>query len=101
MSTSYHVRTTRFSLVGRHIILHEALNGFTEGIIVKQIGPARFKCHLNKSTGEGWWNPVEMDLNRSEFKLPRLRQSMPTEWLTDDYDGFVYADISNFNSWRN
>jgi len=103
---SEHLKSRLFSLVGRRIVLHKPYNGCTEGMIAEQIGPARFGCYLQFPNGHIYMSgmvgrPVTVDFHRSEFKLPPLpRRERLLEWLSDDFDGFAYADIPNFNNWR-
>jgi len=101
-----HPKSRLFSLVGRRIVLHKPYNGCTEGMIAEQIGPARFGCHLQFPDGRVYMSgvvgrPVTVDFHRGEFKLPPLpRSEREPEWLSDYSDGFAYADVPNFNSWR-
>lgn len=101
-----HIKTRLFSLAGRRIVLHKPYNGCTEGMIVEQIGPARFGCHLQFPDGHVYMSgvagrPVTVDFHRAEFKLPPLPQSERRPlWLDDDSEGFTYADIPNFSTWR-
>jgi len=101
-----HCKTRLFSLIRRRIVLHKPYNGCTEGVIVEQIGPARFGCNLQFPDGRVYMSgvpgqPVTVDFHRAEFKLPPLhRNGRAPLWLSNDYDGFVYADVPNFNDWR-
>jgi hypothetical protein len=109
MQTYDHSKSHLFSLVGRRVRLHkpyyayaaldESLQGFQDGTIVEQIGPARFGLHLDGYTRND--EPITVDFHRAEFKLPPLpRSEREPVWLDDDFDGFVYADVPTFNSWR-
>ena len=90
-----HTKTRIFTLIGRRIVLHEPYHGTTEGVIVEKIGPARFGCHLQKSDGN--LRPITVDFHRAEFKLPPLpRSERQPPRLSDDSDGFAYADEPNF-----
>lgn len=97
-----HCVTQIFTLIGRRIVLHEPYYGYTEGMIAEKIGPARFGCFLQKSTGEVYMSgvagrPVTVDFHRGEFVLPPLpRSKRQPVYLPDDSDGFAYADEPNF-----
>lgn len=52
MQTYEHPKSQLFSLIGRRIVLHKPHNGYTEGVIAEQIGPARFGCHLQNAQGD-------------------------------------------------
>jgi hypothetical protein len=106
-----HVKTQLFSLVGRRIVLHVPYYGYTEGIIAEHIGGARFGCYLSNPAGEvyghtthkskGSNRPITVDFHRGEFILPPLpRYKRDLTRLPDDSEGFAYADIPNFRTWR-
>jgi hypothetical protein len=94
-----HIRSTRFSLVGRPIRLTIPYRGYTEGRIVEQTGPANFGLELWNADGIyhsiGIPRPIVVGFHRSEFTLPPLpRVERDVKWenrLPDDYDGFVYG----------
>lgn len=103
---SKHTKTRLFSLVGRRIVLHKPYNGCTEGMIAEQIDPAHFGCYLQFPDGHAYTSgvagrPVIVDFHRAEFKLPPLPRSkrQPLR-LDDDSEGFAYADVPNFRTWR-
>lgn len=97
---SGHCKTQIFSLIGRRVQLNqpyrtvaigrEPMQRHLSGVIVEQLGPARFGLHLDD------YAPT-VDFHRGEFTLPPLPKSerQPT-WLPDNFDGFVYADEPNF-----
>ena len=92
-----HIRSTRFSLVGRLVRLHTPYNGYAEGRIVEQIGAARFGLELwnEEGTYRAHTHPIVVDFHRSEFTLPPLprfeRDIKEENWLSDDSNGFAYG----------
>lgn len=99
---SRHIKTQIFTLVGRHIVLHEPYAGCIRGTIIKQMGKARFECLLWTPTKKILTHrkenrPVSLILHRGDFILPPLPRS--DRWpvfLPDDSDGFTYADQPDF-----
>lgn len=102
MQTYEHCKTQTFTLIGRRIVLNKPYAGFTEGRIVEKIGPARFGCRLQRPDGTMYTSgeagrPVTVDFHRGEFALPpRPHAARRAVWLTDDSDGFAYADEPDF-----
>ena len=96
-----HSKSQLFTLIGRRIVLHKEYCDCTEGMIVEKIGPARYGCHLQRADGTlyilGTGRPATVDFRRDEFKLPPLpRQERKPPRLSDESEGFAYADVPDF-----
>src|SRR5574340_199260 len=89
-----HVMTTRFSLIGRPIVLHTPYEGYSKGVVVEQLGRANYSVHLEGYKFNG--RPISVDCHRSEFALPPLpREQRTPYWCGDDSD-YVYSDFDGF-----